>query len=63
MSLAGIIRFAFDSLVRSGPPLLSPGDPAPDFESVDQNGTPVRLSDLRGSRVALWFFPKASTPG
>jgi peroxiredoxin len=63
MSLAGILRFAFDSLVKSGPQLLSPGDPAPDFEALDQNGTAVKLSDLRGSNVVLWFFPKASTPG
>lgn len=35
------------------------GDPAPDFESVDTHGTPVRLSDLRGTPVALVFVPFA----
>jgi peroxiredoxin Q/BCP len=39
------------------------GDPAPDFELPDQDGNPVRLSDLRGRRVVLYFYPKADTPG
>jgi peroxiredoxin Q/BCP len=39
------------------------GDPAPDFELPDQDGNPVRLSDLRGSPVVLYFYPKADTPG
>lgn len=63
MSLKGIFRFAFDSLFRPAPRMLAPGDPAPDFEAVDQNGTRVNLSELRGSNVVLWFFPKADTPG
>jgi thioredoxin-dependent peroxiredoxin len=40
-----------------------PGDPAPGFELPDQDGEPVRLSDLRGRRVVLYFYPKAGTPG
>ena len=39
------------------------GDPAPDFALPDQNGKEVRLADLRGKRVVLFFYPKASTPG
>jgi peroxiredoxin Q/BCP len=39
------------------------GDPAPDFELADQDGNRVRLSDLRGRRVVLYFYPKAGTPG
>jgi peroxiredoxin Q/BCP len=39
------------------------GEPAPDFELPDQDGNPVRLSDLRGRRVVLYFYPKADTPG
>jgi peroxiredoxin len=35
------------------------GDKAPDFELKDQHGTPVRLSDLRGKRVLLVFYPLA----
>ncbi len=39
------------------------GDPAPDFEGVTQTGDSVRLSDLRGRKVALYFYPKDDTPG
>jgi thioredoxin-dependent peroxiredoxin len=39
------------------------GDPAPDFELPDQDDAPVRLADLRGRRVVLYFYPKADTPG
>jgi peroxiredoxin Q/BCP len=43
--------------------MIEPGQPAPDFELPDQDGNPVRLSDLRGRRVVLYFYPKADTPG
>ena len=43
--------------------MLSPGDQAPDFELPDQDGRPVRLSELKGRRVVLYFYPKADTPG
>ena len=43
--------------------MLGPGDTAPDFELPDQDGEPVRLSDLRGRPVVLYFYPKADTPG
>jgi peroxiredoxin Q/BCP len=43
--------------------MLAPGDSAPDFELPDQDGKPVRLSDLKGSPVVLYFYPKADTPG
>jgi peroxiredoxin Q/BCP len=42
---------------------LAPGDLAPDFTLLDQNGDPVTLSDLRGSKVVLYFYPEAMTPG
>lgn len=42
---------------------LAPGDLAPDFTLTDQNGSPVTLFDLRGSRVVLYFYPAAMTPG
>ena len=42
---------------------LAPGDLAPDFTLDDQDGTPVSLSSLRGSRVVLYFYPEAMTPG
>jgi thioredoxin-dependent peroxiredoxin len=43
--------------------MLQEGATAPDFELEDQNGDPVKLSDLRGSPVVLYFYPKADTPG
>ena len=43
--------------------MLEPKTIAPDFEALDQNGKNVRLSDFRGRRVLLWFYPKADTPG
>jgi peroxiredoxin Q/BCP len=39
------------------------GDAAPDFSTVDDRDQPVRLSDLRGKRVVLYFYPKDDTPG
>jgi len=43
--------------------MLNPGDIAPDFEVEDHHGNTVRLHDLRGKKVVLWFYPKADTPG
>jgi len=43
--------------------MLKVGDPAPDFEVNDHRGKRVKLSDFRGRKVVLWFFPKADTPG
>lgn len=40
-----------------------PGDPAPDFEGPTQHGDTLRLSDFRGRKVALYFYPKDDTPG
>jgi peroxiredoxin Q/BCP len=42
---------------------MEKGDKAPDFSLPDQNGNTVRLKELRGKRVVLFFFPKADTPG
>lgn len=42
---------------------LKPGDQAPDFQSKDQDGNPVKLSDFKGKKLVLFFYPKASTPG
>ena len=39
------------------------GAPAPDFEGVTQTGEKIRLSDFRGKKVALYFYPKDDTPG
>ena len=42
---------------------LKAGDPAPDFALTDQHGNTVRLSDLRGRKVLVYFYPRADTPG
>ena len=42
---------------------LEPGDAAPDFTLPDDTGTPVTLSDLRGGRVIVYFYPAAMTSG
>ena len=44
-------------------PHLSVGDTAPDFTLVDQDGKSVSLSDFRGKRVVVYFYPAAMTPG
>ncbi len=44
--------------------MLNSNTPAPDFNSPDQAGKPVRLSDFRGKHnVVLYFYPKDDTPG
>ncbi|AYF77881.1 thioredoxin-dependent thiol peroxidase [Nocardia yunnanensis] len=42
---------------------LSPGDPAPAFTLPDADGKDVSLSDFRGRKVIVYFYPAASTPG
>lgn len=42
---------------------LSPGDAAPDFTLPDPDGTPVSLKEHRGTKVVLYFYSAASTPG
>jgi len=42
---------------------LNEGDLAPDFTGVDQQGRTVKLSDYRGKKVVLYFYPKDNTPG
>lgn len=43
--------------------MLQEGDVAPDFEVRDAEGNTVKLSDLRGRKVVLYFYPKDDTPG
>jgi peroxiredoxin Q/BCP len=44
-------------------PKLSAGDKAPDFALADQSGRTVKLSDFRGRKLLVYFYPKADTPG
>ncbi|HWF13051.1 MAG TPA: thioredoxin-dependent thiol peroxidase [Candidatus Acidoferrales bacterium] len=43
--------------------MLKESDPAPDFRLPADDGSEIALKDLRGKHVALYFYPKASTPG
>ena len=42
---------------------LKPGDKAPAFTLLDQDGNSVKLSELKGRKVLVYFYPKADTPG
>ena len=42
---------------------LKPGDKAPAFTLLDQDSNKVKLSDFKGRRVLVYFYPKADTPG
>lgn len=43
--------------------MLKPGDKAPDFSGKDQKGNPISLSDYKGKKLAVYFYPKDNTPG
>lgn len=43
--------------------MLQKGTKAPDFEGFDENGNRVRLSDFKGKKLVLYFYPKDNTPG
>lgn len=42
---------------------LQAGDKAPDFKGVNENNEPIALSDYKGKKLILFFYPKADTPG
>ncbi len=42
---------------------LKVGDKAPNFSGLDQDGNTIKLSDYKGKKLVLFFYPKASTPG
>ena len=43
--------------------MLEPGEQAPGFELPDQSGRTVKLTDYRGRKLLVYFYPKADTPG
>ena len=43
--------------------LLAVGDKAPAFKSTDQDGKPVSLSEYKGQKLVVYFYPKDDTPG
>lgn len=47
----------------SDAPRLQPGDKAPAFSLLDDTGKTVKLSDLKGRKVIVYFYPAAMTPG
>lgn len=42
---------------------LNIGDQAPDFKTKDQDGKTIKLSDFKGKKIVLYFYPKDNTPG
>ena len=42
---------------------LKVGDRSPNFEAPDQDGNTIKLSDYKGKKLVVFFYPKASTPG
>jgi len=42
---------------------LKVGDKAPNFKALDQDGNEHKLSDYKGKKLVVFFYPKASTPG
>lgn len=42
---------------------LQTGQKAPDFSAINQDGNKISLSDFKGSKTILYFYPKADTPG
>ncbi|MBS9462054.1 thioredoxin-dependent thiol peroxidase [Flagellimonas sp. 389] len=43
--------------------MLKVGDKVPEFSSKDQDGNTISLSDYKGKRLAIFFYPRANTPG
>jgi peroxiredoxin Q/BCP len=61
--LALVIGIGYTWLNSARAAQPSVGQPAPDFRLQDQNGNWIDLKDLKGKWVALYFYPKADTPG
>ena len=42
---------------------LKVGDKAPEFDTINQEGDKIKLSDFKGKKIVLYFYPKDNTPG
>jgi len=62
LSAVVLVAFAFGTDI-SVAEQVSVGEPAPDFELVDQKGQLHSIEDYRGKWIALYFYPKDGTPG
>jgi peroxiredoxin Q/BCP len=58
-----VIRCIFTETNLSIMTHLKVGDKAPDFKAFDQDGNTISLSDYKGKKLVLFFYPKANTPG
>ncbi|GAB1855582.1 thioredoxin-dependent thiol peroxidase [Flavobacteriaceae bacterium MHTCC 0001] len=43
--------------------ILKAGDKAPEFQALDEQGNTIKLSDYKGKKLVVFFYPKANTPG
>ncbi|MFC4220376.1 thioredoxin-dependent thiol peroxidase [Flagellimonas marina] len=43
--------------------MLKVGDKVPEFSAKDQNGNTINLSDYKGKKLVVFFYPRANTPG
>lgn len=63
MTVQTLSIFLLLGILWGGQPKLNVGDDAPDFALPDQDGRVRRLSDYRGQKVVVYFYPRAHTPG
>jgi hypothetical protein len=61
--LGSIVRYQFNLLKEDIMATLKPGDKAPLFTLLDQDGKKVKLSDFTGAKLLLYFYSKAGTSG
>jgi peroxiredoxin Q/BCP len=61
--LVAVMSCASSNAAQGPAAPLAVGAPSPELEGVDQNGAPLRLKELRGQPLLIFFYPKAGTPG
>ncbi len=58
-----VVLLIIYSMTSAAQSKLKVGDKAPDFTANDQDGKKISLSDYKGKKVVLYFYPKDQTPG